>query len=111
VQGRDGPASIVTHARDWVDRQDPGSLSGVAIGAWRRYRAVDGPLQSSVLRSGYKSRMAMLKRCSFTDCETLTLLSAFCLDHEQMVASDGERDEPTSREIAALARPAPPAAR
>ena len=41
--------SIVTRAREWVDRQDPGSVPGVAIGAWRRYRAVDGPLQSALL--------------------------------------------------------------
>jgi membrane protein len=35
--------------REWVDRRDPGSASGVAIQAWRRYRAVDGPLQSALL--------------------------------------------------------------
>jgi membrane protein len=35
--------------RDWVERQDPSSRSGVAIEAWRRYRAVDGPLQSALL--------------------------------------------------------------
>jgi uncharacterized BrkB/YihY/UPF0761 family membrane protein len=35
--------------QDWVERQDPGSSSGVAIGAWRRYRAVEGPLQSALL--------------------------------------------------------------
>jgi membrane protein len=33
----------------WVDRQDPSSPSGVAVDAWRRYRAVDGPLQSALL--------------------------------------------------------------
>ena len=33
----------------WVERQDPGSPSGVAIEAWRRYRSVDGPLQSALL--------------------------------------------------------------
>jgi membrane protein len=33
----------------WVERQDPSSPSGVAIEAWRRYRAVDGPLQSALL--------------------------------------------------------------
>ena len=33
----------------WVERQDPSSPSGVAIDAWRRYRAVDGPLQSALL--------------------------------------------------------------
>jgi membrane protein len=33
----------------WVERQDPGSRRGVAIGAWRRYRAVEGPLQTALL--------------------------------------------------------------
>jgi membrane protein len=33
----------------WAEERDPGSASGVAIGAWRRYRAVDGPLQSALL--------------------------------------------------------------
>jgi len=33
----------------WVERQDPSSPAGVAIEAWRRYRAVDGPLQSALL--------------------------------------------------------------
>jgi uncharacterized BrkB/YihY/UPF0761 family membrane protein len=35
--------------QEWVEGRDPGSASGVAIGAWRRYRAVDGPLQSALL--------------------------------------------------------------
>jgi membrane protein len=35
--------------QDWVEGRDPGSASGVAIEAWRRYRAVDGPLQSALL--------------------------------------------------------------
>jgi membrane protein len=34
---------------DWADDRDPGSASGVAVGAWRRYRAVEGPLQSALL--------------------------------------------------------------
>jgi membrane protein len=33
----------------WVERQDPGSRTGVAIGTWRGYQAVDGPLQSALL--------------------------------------------------------------
>jgi uncharacterized BrkB/YihY/UPF0761 family membrane protein len=33
----------------WADDRDPRSASGVAIGAWRRYRSVDGPLQSALL--------------------------------------------------------------
>ena len=39
----------VSKVQEWVDRQDPGSRRGVAIGAWRRYRAVDGPLQTALL--------------------------------------------------------------
>ena len=35
--------------QEWAERQDPSSPSGVAIDAWRRYRAVDGPLQSALL--------------------------------------------------------------
>jgi membrane protein len=35
--------------RTWLDSRDPASRSGVAIGAWKRYRAVDGPLQSALL--------------------------------------------------------------
>ena len=35
--------------REWAERQDPGSPSGVAIGVWRRYQAVEGPLQSALL--------------------------------------------------------------
>ena len=33
----------------WVDSRDPASRTGVAIGAWQRYRAVEGPLQSALL--------------------------------------------------------------
>ena len=42
-------ADVSGRVHEWVDRQDPDSPSGVAIGAWRRYRAVDGPLQSALL--------------------------------------------------------------
>jgi membrane protein len=35
--------------REWVERQDPGSPTGVGLNAWRHYRAVDGPLQSALL--------------------------------------------------------------
>jgi uncharacterized BrkB/YihY/UPF0761 family membrane protein len=35
--------------REWADRQDPASPSGLAVGAWRHYRAIDGPLQSALL--------------------------------------------------------------
>ena len=35
--------------REWVERQDPGSPAGVGLNAWRRYRTVDGPLQTALL--------------------------------------------------------------
>jgi membrane protein len=41
--------ALARRRREWVERQDPGSPSGVAISAWRHYRAVDGPLQSALL--------------------------------------------------------------
>ena len=47
VRAKLGAAS--QRAQEWVDRQDPGSSRGVAIGAWRRYRSVEGPLQTALL--------------------------------------------------------------
>src|SRR5262249_36918050 len=47
VRERAGAAS--QRGRDWAERQQPGSRAGVAISAWRHYRAVDGPLQSALL--------------------------------------------------------------
>jgi uncharacterized BrkB/YihY/UPF0761 family membrane protein len=47
VRAKVGAAS--QRAQEWVDRQDPASRKGVAIGAWRRYRAVEGPLQTALL--------------------------------------------------------------
>jgi uncharacterized BrkB/YihY/UPF0761 family membrane protein len=41
--------AVSQRGQAWVDRQRPGSRSGVAIGAWRCYREVDGPLQSALL--------------------------------------------------------------
>lgn len=35
--------------REWAEARDPASPSGVAIGVWRRYQAVEGPLQSALL--------------------------------------------------------------
>jgi membrane protein len=35
--------------KDWVERQDPASPQGAAIGAWQRFQAVEGPLQSLLL--------------------------------------------------------------
>lgn len=46
---RDRLRSLTNRAREWPDRQDPGSISGVAVGAWKRYQAVDGPLQTALL--------------------------------------------------------------
>ena len=48
-RAQDRVAVVSQWAHAWVERQDPGSPSGVAIGAWRRYQAVDGPLQSALL--------------------------------------------------------------
>ena len=43
--------AAVEQGRDWFERQDPSSRHGVAITAWRRYREVEGPLQSLLLTS------------------------------------------------------------
>jgi membrane protein len=40
---------ITRRVGEWADGRDPGSASGVAVAAWRRYRQVDGPLQSALL--------------------------------------------------------------
>jgi len=40
---------VSRRGQDWVERQDPSTRPGVAIEAWRRYRAVDGPLQTALL--------------------------------------------------------------
>ena len=42
-------AAASRRGQEWVERQQPDSASGVAIEAWRRYRAVEGPLQSALL--------------------------------------------------------------
>jgi membrane protein len=41
--------AVTRRVGDWADQRHPGSAAGVAVGAWRRYRAVDGPLQSALL--------------------------------------------------------------
>jgi membrane protein len=46
---RERVTAVSDRARTWIDDQDPASRKGVAIDAWRRYRAVDGPLQSALL--------------------------------------------------------------
>jgi uncharacterized BrkB/YihY/UPF0761 family membrane protein len=47
VRAKLGAAS--QRGQEWIERQDPGSRRGVAIGAWQRYRAVEGPLQTALL--------------------------------------------------------------
>jgi membrane protein len=42
-------SAVSRRVESWADRQDPRSLSGVGVDAWRRYRAADGPLQSALL--------------------------------------------------------------
>jgi membrane protein len=42
-------AAVRERVGAWVERQDPGSAAGVAISAWRHYRAIDAPLQSALL--------------------------------------------------------------
>jgi membrane protein len=49
ASARGRATALSKRSREWVDRQDPGSPPGVAISAWRHYRAVDGPLQSALL--------------------------------------------------------------
>jgi len=41
--------AVARRPHEWAERQDPSSLRGVAVAAWRRYQAVDGPLQSALL--------------------------------------------------------------
>ena len=41
--------AVAARGQAWVESRDPASKTGVAIGAWQRYRAVDGPLQSALL--------------------------------------------------------------
>lgn len=42
-------AAALARGREWVDGRTPGSLSWVAVNGWRRYRALEGPLQSALL--------------------------------------------------------------
>jgi uncharacterized BrkB/YihY/UPF0761 family membrane protein len=46
---RERVTAVSGRAQTWIDGQDPASRKGVAIDAWRRYRAVEGPLQSALL--------------------------------------------------------------
>jgi membrane protein len=49
VQVRARVSAVSHRAETWVSEQDPASRRGVVIDAWRRYRAVEGPLQSALL--------------------------------------------------------------
>src|SRR5262245_57368027 len=50
VSGAKARAEAVSkRGQAWVERQHPASATGVGINAWRRYRAVEGPLQSALL--------------------------------------------------------------
>jgi membrane protein len=42
-------SAVSRRGQEWADSRKPESASGVAIDAWRRYREVDGPLQSALL--------------------------------------------------------------
>ena len=46
---RERVSAASNRAQAWADEQDPASRKGVAIDAWRRYRTVEGPLQSALL--------------------------------------------------------------
>ena len=46
---RERVSAVSDRAQTWIDGLDPASRKGVAVEAWRRYRAVDGPLQSALL--------------------------------------------------------------
>jgi membrane protein len=46
---RERAGAVSQRGREWAEKQEPGSRAGVAISAWRHYRAVDGPLQSALL--------------------------------------------------------------
>jgi len=43
------PPAFVTRGNEWAARQSPETISGIAVGWWKRYRAIDGPAQSALL--------------------------------------------------------------
>jgi membrane protein len=49
VAVRERVTAISDRAQAWIEGQDPASRKGVAIEAWRRYRAIEAPLQSALL--------------------------------------------------------------
>ena len=46
---RERATAVSTRCQEWVDGQAPDSAKGICIDAWKRYRAVQGPLQSALL--------------------------------------------------------------
>jgi len=42
-------AAVSERGRHWAETREADSATGVAIGAWHRFRAVDGPLESALL--------------------------------------------------------------
>src|SRR5690349_5023735 len=42
-------AAAAKRGHEWAERQTPETTPGVALDAWRRFRAVDGPVQSALL--------------------------------------------------------------
>lgn len=49
MRARARVAAVSSRAQAWLDSRDPASRTGVAVDAWKRYRIVDGPLQSALL--------------------------------------------------------------
>ena len=42
-------SALSNRGQEWAEQRDPASATGVAVGAWKAYRSVDGPLQSALL--------------------------------------------------------------
>ncbi len=49
LRARERADAARARGEEWVESRDEHSRTGVAIGAWRRYKDVDGPLQSLAL--------------------------------------------------------------
>jgi len=49
ARGRARAAALGRRGQDWAESRDAATFQGVAVDAWKRYRAVDGPLQSALL--------------------------------------------------------------
>jgi len=46
---RERATALSSRCQEWMDCQPPESMRGVAIDAWKRYREVQGPLESALL--------------------------------------------------------------